>query len=121
MKISRTLLSLRVWVLAWFVLALGVAVASPVVQPRSMEIVCASVGTIKILLHTDTATVELGAHGTECPLCLVSGAPPAPTSLSTPVFSSLAHASKVRFISPVVVATAISPPARGPPEPLLVT
>lgn len=117
MKIPRTLLRLRVWVLAWFVLALGTAMASPIVQPRTIEIVCAGSGATKILLHTDVATVELGAHGTECPLCLVSGAPSELASLLTHVFAPLAHASALAFISPVVLATAIPPPARGPPFP----
>ena len=117
MKTPRTLFSLRVWVLAWFVLALGAAVASPIVQPRTMEIVCAGIGATKILLHTDAGTVELGAHGTECPLCLVSGAPPAPASSLSCVFAPLAHANALPFISPVVAATAIPPPARGPPFP----
>lgn len=118
MKIARTSFSLRVWVLAWFVLALGAAVASPIVQPRALEIVCAGTGATKILLHTDTGTVELGEHGTECPLCLVSGAPPARLSSLPPVFAPLAHASAVLLISPVVAATAVPPPARGPPSPL---
>ena len=72
MTIFTTLFSLRAWVVAWFVLALGVAVASPVVQPRSMEIVCSSTSATKILLHTSSGTLELGAHGSECPLCLTS-------------------------------------------------
>ena len=85
MTIFRTLFSLRAWVLAWFVLALGVAVASPVVQPRSMEIVCSSTGATKILVHTSTGSLELGMHGSECPLCLVSGAPSTPPSSLPPV------------------------------------
>ena len=117
MKSFRTFFNLRVWVLAWFVLALGVAVASPIVQPRAMEVVCSGVGATKILLQTDAGTLELGAHGTECPLCLVSGAPPAPSSSLPPIFSPLAHASAFRFVSPVVAATAVPPPARGPPSP----
>ena len=118
MIIFRTLLSLRMWVLAWFVLALGVAVASPVVQPHSLEIVCSGTGATKILLHTSSATLELGVHGSECPLCLVPGAPPAPPSLVPPVLTPLAHARALFFSSPVVAATAAPPPARGPPFPL---
>lgn len=125
MTIFRTLFSLRAWVLAWFVLALGVAVASPVVQPRAMEIVCSGTGTgaTKILLHTSSGTLELGEHGSECPLCLVSGAPPAYLSSFSPVLMPLTHASALLFSSPVVAATAAPPPARGPPspEPLLAT
>lgn len=118
MKDARILLSLRLWVMAWFVLALGVAVASPVVQPRTMEIVCAGTGVAKILLHTDAGTLELGAHGSECPLCLFSGAPAGPAPSLHGLFAPLAHASALHFSSPVVLASAVSPPARGPPFPL---
>ena len=123
MTIFTTLFSLRAWVVAWFVLALGVAVASPVVQPRSMEIVCSSTSATKILLHTSSGTLELGAHGSECPLCLTSGAPPGPPHSPSPVLTPLAHAKALSFSPPVVVATAAPPPARGPPspEPLLAT
>lgn len=117
MKDARILLSLRMWVMAWFVLALGVAVAAPVVQPRTMEIVCAGSGAAKILLHTNAGTLELGTHGTECPLCLFSAAPPPPASALNGLFAPLAHASTLHFSSPVVVASAVSPPARGPPFP----
>lgn len=123
MTIFRTLFGLRAWVLAWFVLSIGVAVASPVVQPRSMEIVCTSMGATKILVHTSSGTLELGVHGSECPLCLVSGAPPASLASFSPILTPLSHASALLFISPVVAATAVPPPARGPPfpEPLLAT
>ena len=117
MKEARILFSLRMWVVAWFVLALGVAVASPVVQPRTMEIVCVGTGATKILLHTDAGVLELGAHGTECPLCLLSGPPAALAPPLNFLFAPLAHASVLRFVSPVVVATAVPPPARGPPSP----
>lgn len=117
MKEARILFSLRMWVVVWFVLALGAAVASPVVQSRTMEIVCVGTGATKILLHTDAGALELGAHGTECPLCLLSGAPAAPAPPLNFLFAPLVHASALRFISPVVVATAVPPPARGPPSP----
>lgn len=116
MTIFRTLFGLRVWVLAWFMLALGVAVASPVVQPRSIEIVCSSTSATKILVHTSTGSLELGTHGSECPLCLVSGAPPALPSSFSPVLTPLTHASALLFSSPVVATTAVPPPARGPPS-----
>lgn len=63
-------------VLAWFVLSLGVAVASPLVQPQSIELVCASGGQIKAVVLTDDGAVELGVSHLDCPLCLAASAPP---------------------------------------------
>lgn len=111
----RTLLSLRWWVWVWFVLALGVAVASPLVQPRAMEVVCSGAGAARILIHADQGLVELGTPGLDCPLCLLAGPAPADASslLSAPV-------TWLRLAVPPVpalhlVAQATPPPARGPP------
>lgn len=58
-------------VLVWFVCALGVAVASPMVPPQAMELVCSSGGAVKLLVKTDNGVQEMGAHSLDCPLCLV--------------------------------------------------
>lgn len=59
---------LRWWVLAWFALCLGVAVASPLVQPKAMDVVCSNAGGVKIVVHADDGPVKHGAKGMECPL-----------------------------------------------------
>lgn len=119
MKLPSALFCLRLWVLAWFVMALGTAMASPFVQPKTIEIVCAGAGTgsAQIVVRTDGGAVEWNAHNLDCPLCLVSGAPPAATSALAPVFPPLSYASAILLIAPVVAATAAPPPARGPPFP----
>ena len=43
-------------VLAWFVLSVGVAIASPWVHPQSMDMVCSSAGTMKLLVSGDDNT-----------------------------------------------------------------
>ena len=115
MNAPRALLSLRWWVLAWFVLAIGVSVASPLVQPRAMEIVCSGAGMARILLHTDQGQVELGAQGLDCPLCLLAGAAPAsdaPLWHAPVTWLRLA----VRPVpAPALTSMAVPPPARGPP------
>ena len=63
-------------VLVWFALSLGVAAASPLVQPRVMELVCSSAGIVKILVQTDDGMQEVSNHTLDCPLCLAAGAPP---------------------------------------------
>ena len=63
----QTLRSLR-WlarlVLAWFVLALGVAIASPLVKPQGIELVCASGGAMKLIVNAvDSLMPAAGAGG----------------------------------------------------------
>lgn len=104
------------WVLLWFALSIGVAVASPVVHPQTMELVCASAGSIKAIVHTDDGVQELGAGHMDCPLCVLSGAPPAvPPALSLPVLMPLAHAGRPMPFAHVATTTAAPMPARGPP------
>ena len=63
-------------VLAWFVLALGVAVASPIVQPQSMELICSSGGAMKLIVkNADGGADEVRGHTLDCPLCLQGQAP----------------------------------------------
>ena len=53
-------------VLAWFVLSIGVAVASPLVSPQSFELICSGSGAIKLLVKTDDGAQEpLAGHGLE--------------------------------------------------------
>jgi len=40
-------------VLAWFVLSLGVAVASPMVNPKAMQLICSASGSVKLLVPRD--------------------------------------------------------------------
>eukprot|EP01035_Chromulina_nebulosa_P038277 gene38277-51697_t len=65
---SRSLGLIGRWVLLWFVLSLGVAVASPLVHPQSMELVCSGAGPIKVVVHTEDGARELGASHMDCPL-----------------------------------------------------
>nr|HRL98790.1 DUF2946 domain-containing protein [Acidovorax sp.] len=83
----HTLRSLR-WlarlVLAWFVLSIGVAVASPMVAPQAMELICAGSGAIKLLVQTDDGAKELPSHAPDCPLCVQVAAPPPPPQAALP-------------------------------------
>ena len=47
MSSRRTLSLLRLWVLAWFVASIGVSVASPLIHPQSIEVICSGAGAIK--------------------------------------------------------------------------
>jgi hypothetical protein len=103
-------------VLAWFVLSIGVAVASPVVHPRSMELVCSAAGSIKLVVHADDGVQEAGAAHLDCALCLPGGAPP-PLALAPamPSLLPLGRALQPVEAARIAAATAAPPPARAPP------
>ncbi|GAB1383862.1 MAG TPA: hypothetical protein PKE22_07065 [Ottowia sp.] len=64
------------FMLAWFALSLAVAVASPLVHPQQVELLCSAGGQVKAVVHTASGdTLELGAGHLDCPLCIPAGAP----------------------------------------------
>lgn len=103
------------WVLLCFVMSLGVAIASPIVHPQAVELVCSSAGAVKAVVQTDDGAQELGAGHMDCPLCVLAGAPPSVPSLALPVQPPLAQVALPLRVLHVTVAAAAPPPARGPP------
>ena len=104
------------FVLLWFVLSLGVAVASPIVHPQAFELVCSSAGVAKAVVQTDEGAQEIGASHLDCPLCMPVGAPPPPPVVVLPPVLPLAHAVQPIPAAILAAATALPPPARGPPS-----
>lgn len=69
--------SLTRLVLVCWALLLGVAVASPLVNPEGVQLVCTSAGVVK-LVHLDADGQETqGNSNLHCPLCLPAFAPSA--------------------------------------------
>lgn len=102
-------------VLLWFVASLGVAMASPVVHPRAMELVCSAAGAVKVIVHTDEGTQDMGMGHMDCPLCMLAGAPPPTPVLPMPSILPLALAVQPIPAARIAAATAAPLPARGPP------
>lgn len=102
-------------ILAWFVLALGVAVASPLVKPQSWLMVCSASGVVKILSVDDNGVASAGGHQIECPLCWLAGAPP-PAQTRALAAHPVPHA-ELPSTGVLRVASRAAPPlpARGPP------
>ena len=104
-------------VLLWFALSMGVAIASPIVHPQPLELVCASAGVVKLIVQTDDGVQEMGASHLDCPLCMLSGGPPLATPAvdlpALPPVGQALHPIKARH---VVAVSAAPPPARGPPS-----
>lgn len=102
-------------VLVWFVLAAGAAVASPLVNPRAMELVCTSSGAMKLVLKSDPGSAEASAALADCPVCLISGAPPPAAADMVTLPMAAAHSPVSLNAAPPGVLSAAPPPGRGPP------
>jgi hypothetical protein len=123
MQQLRHAIQLTRFVLVWFALSIGVAIASPVVNPQVMDLVCTSTGSMKLVVQgqnngdgEDVAAPNLtSSHTLDCPLCASISAPsPAlNTSLTQP--SPLAHALQPLAAAHIAAITAPPLPSRGPP------
>jgi hypothetical protein len=100
-------------VLVWFALSIGVAIASPLVQPRPMQLVCSASGGLQAITVDANGQAQPAAHTLDCPLCAGVGAPPS----MAPVFFSAAAPRQRTLPAPdgIAFACATTPTARGPP------
>ncbi len=105
------------WVLVWFALSLGVAVASPLVKPQAVDLVCSAGGTVKLVVKGDLPDGGAApSHTLDCPLCLPFAAPPPPTAQAAlPTPPPLGHAVQPIPAARIAALTAAPLPARGPP------
>jgi hypothetical protein len=79
-------------VLVWFALFVGVAVASPLVNPEGVQLVCTTAGSVKLVqLDADGEEAQSSHHGLHCALCLPVAAPPV-VSVSVSVHVGLSYA-----------------------------
>ena len=101
-------------VLVWFALFIGVAVASPLIKPQSSQMVCSSMGGIKLVLD-DAADTPIASGGMECPLCAQTVPPASPVALSLAVASGLAHALRPIPSAHIAWLSGSPLPPRGPP------
>lgn len=116
MHTLRTAQALARFVLAWFVLCIGVAVASPLVAPQAMELVCSGSGAMKLLVKTDEGVQEKGTgHTLDCPMCASHGAPLPSKSPGAAPPAPLAHALETMEAARIAALTAPPLPPRGPP------
>ena len=119
MQSLRTATTLARLVLVWFTLALGVAIASPLVNPKAMELVCSGSGAMKLIVKSDDGSggsAQVGSHTLDCSLCATPGAPP-PAVVTLPIApSALAYATQSIPSARIAALTAAPLPARGPPK-----
>jgi Protein of unknown function (DUF2946) len=113
--------------LAWFVLSLGVAVASPWVNPSAAQWVCSANGVMKWVdvsalsgategTQADAAQRVGMAHSLDCPLCTVVGAPPAALAMAVAPPPPLSYALQPIAAAHIAARIGAPLPARGPPQ-----
>lgn len=117
MQILRNAHLLARFVLVWFALSIGVAIASPLVNPQGIEVICSGAGGMKLLVQTEDGSRELGCNTLDCPLCGMLGAAPPPPAATARLAPQSALAYVMQHIPAAVLASlsAAPPPARGPP------
>ena len=81
------------FVLVWFVLFIGVAVASPWVKPEAVQLVCSAMGGVKLVQADAAGSDVVGVAHTalDCPACLPLIAPPVADLLAPLPTGSLSH------------------------------
>ncbi|KAF1048105.1 class I SAM-dependent methyltransferase [Xylophilus sp.] len=103
--------------LVWFVLYLGSAAASPLLAAQTFELVCTSVGMVKVVIKSDNGEPVVHKAAMDCPLCAPGGAPPPPAVVLNAVPAQpLAYATWPVPAARIAALTAAPLPARGPPS-----
>lgn len=116
MHALRNARSLTRLVLAWFVLTLGLAVASPVVHPQSMQVLCTGTGSMQVVMVDDDGQVVPGHHHVlDCPLCLVVTTPPVHPLAQVALPQPLAVALQPVVAARIAARVGAPLPPRGPP------
>lgn len=103
-------------VLVLFVLSLGAAIASPLVNPKAMQLICTGAGVMKVITITDDGVQEVRSLSMDCPLCASLAAPPSVLRLSQEPLSPLFYALQSAPDAVIALRTASPLPARGPPN-----
>jgi hypothetical protein len=99
-------------------LFVGVAVASPLVKPEAVQLVCSAIGGVK-LVQTDAAGADVDGLVThtalDCPACLPLIAPPVADLLAPLPTGSLSHV--LQTLPAARLASLLRQPwqARAPP------
>ena len=103
------------FVLVWFALYLGAAVASPIVNPQPSELICSSAGVMKLIVKTDGGAKEVSGAMLDCPLCATGAALPPSFHVKFEPLLPLGHVLQ-SIPSAIIAALMAAPlPARGPP------
>lgn len=103
-------------VLVWYVLFVGVSMLAATLQPKTMDVVCSSMGVMKVVVSDDGSDAKVRTV-MDCPLC-AHAAPALPQpSLAASVPFDDARAHIVQRLPEAVLLSRTAPPlpSRGPP------
>jgi hypothetical protein len=115
LQILRNAHHLTRLVLVWFALFVGAAVASPLVKPEAVQLVCSAIGGVK-LVQADAAGADVdGVVSLDCPACLPLIAPPVVDKLAPLPMGNLSHV--LQPLPAAQLASLLGQPwqARAPP------
>ena len=104
------------WVLAWYVLFVGASVLATTLQPKTMDVVCSAMGTMKVVVQGEGENTALSSS-MDCPLCVhATPALPPPTLANLDhVHDARAHIVQALPEALLLARTAPPLPSRGPP------
>ena len=106
-------------VLVWFALFIGVAIASPILNPTETQMVCTSAGGMKMVVpgaDGNTSDNPTKPTNMDCPLCVPVALPLASSKYESPTPSQLAHALHPIAAAHIASRSAPPLPSRGPPD-----
>ena len=102
--------------LAWFVLSLSAAVASPLLQPHSANWVCTAAGMTQVPGAADEGESATAHQGMHCVLCAPAAAPPPPEVCPQTDSDSLSFVLQPVAAAHVAWRANALLSARGPPR-----
>jgi hypothetical protein len=105
------------FVLVWFALSIGAAIASPLIKPQATELICSGSGVMKVLVKNDDgSSTEVVTRMLDCPLCASASAPPPAAKTVAEPALPLGYVLQTIPAAHIAALTAAPPPARGPPQ-----
>ena len=103
-------------VLVWFALFIGAAIAAPIVHPTETQMVCSTMGGMKMVAVGEEGTDTQASTSMDCPLCAAVVIPLHTDALAFEKPSALAHALRPIAAAHIASVTAPPLPSRGPPS-----
>jgi len=104
-------------VLAWYALCIGASVLAATVQPKTLEVVCSSMGIMKVVVNDDGSDTQVRS-AMDCPMCAhaTPTLPPGSAAVFVPLLDARAYL--VQRVPEAVLASRTAPPlpSRGPPD-----
>jgi hypothetical protein len=109
--------SLSRLVLVWYVLFVGVSVLAATLQPKTMDVVCSTMGIMKVVVQGEGDAAPLSSS-MDCPLCAHATPALPPPTLAALVHVHAARAFIVQALPEALLLARTAPPlpSRGPPD-----